>query len=250
MQPNNPYEQQTPLYPTTPNPYGPAGPTPLTVSQPSGGKPIGLIIALFVSIVLLFGSIGFGFWAFAGRQDYKDNVDKKIAAGVEAASQKITAEKELEYLEREKNPYKQYVGPATFGSVRFDYPKTWSAFISENAVTNSKPIEGYLHPNIVPALQSGTDFALRLEVMGGVYENNIKTYESMAKQGKVKITPFKLDKVQGVLGARIEGEINKGQNDSMVILPLRDKTIKVWTESQSFLNDFDKIVLPSFSYEP
>lgn len=250
MQPNDPTGQQNPIYPTSPSPYS-VPPSALAAPQPvRSGKPIGLIISFIFTLLLLIGAIIFGMWALAERQDYKNNTDQKVEAAVAVARQEEGSLKEKEFLEKEKSPYKEYVGPATFGAIKFEYPKTWSAFISENAVTSSTPVEGYLHPNFVPALQSGTDFALRVQVVSGVYEQNIKTYESMAKQGKVKITPFKLDKVQSVLGARIEGEINKGQKDAMIILPLRDKTIKVWTESTSFLSDFDTIILPSMSYEP
>ena len=37
----------------------------------------GLAIGLILVSVLLVAALGFGGWAFSGRQDYKNNVDQK-----------------------------------------------------------------------------------------------------------------------------------------------------------------------------
>jgi hypothetical protein len=53
-----------------------------------------------------------------------------------------------------------------------------------------------------------------------------------------------------VVGSRIDGEINLGQKDSMILLPVRDKTIKISTESQEFMGDFNDIVLANLKFVP
>jgi hypothetical protein len=78
----------------------------------------------------------------------------------------------------------------------------------------------------------------------------MRTYESATKAGKVKVSPFKADKVQNILGSRIDGEINAGQKDSMIVVPLRDKTLKVWTESDQFVGDFNTVILPNLTFVP
>jgi hypothetical protein len=209
--------------------------------------------ALLIPIVLLSCSLVialvFALWAFTSRQDYKNNSDKKAAAAVKIAEQQTSDEKDKEFLEKEKSPYETYVGPADYGSINITYSKKWSAFITESN-NSSQPIEGYLHPNFVPGIQSGIAFALRVQVLNQSYDQALKNYESQAKAGKIKVSPFKADKVPNVLGARIDGEITQGQKDSMVIFPLRDKTLKIWTESDQFLSDFNTIILPNLTFVP
>lgn len=228
-----------------------SGQFPQTPIQPPKRRVNILIVPVVALSVLLVASLGFGYWAFMGMQDYKNNSDKKVARAVEIAEQKTETAKDKEFVEKEKIPHKSYKSPDTIGGVAFEYPKTWSAFMTENKQTNGgTPLEGYLHPDVVPGLQSGTDFALRTQVLSQPYSTAISQYESKVKSGKVKILPFKADKVQNVLGIRVEGEINKGQVSSLIAVPIRDKTLLVWTESTTYLDDFNKIILPSLSFTP
>lgn len=243
MQPDNnggyPPQQQVP----------PNYPAPISNSQMKKHHAWGLIISLIVSLLLLLGAAGFAIWAYGGREDYKNNADKKINAAVEIAKQQKSDEKDKEFVEKEKNPFKVYKGPSTFASVNVTYPKTWAAFVTETD-KSSNPVDGFFHPNFVPGVQSGTAFALRIQVVNQPYNQQLKEYESKTKAGKVRVSPYKAPKVPDVLGTRVEGEINTGQKDFMVLFPVRDKTLKVWTESESFLKDFNEIILPNLTFVP
>jgi hypothetical protein len=227
---------------------GPLGPEfmPASKQKKHGHK---LLIWLILATVLLAGSIGFGVWAYMERQDYKENVDQKIADAIEVAGQEISTEKDNEFREKEKEPFKNYKSPATFGSVEIVYPKTWSAFVTETD-RGGTPVDGYFHPDFVPGIQSGTQFALRLEVVNRAYDQELRRFDSAVRNGKVNVAPYRVRKTEGVLGSRIDGEINAGQNDFMVMFPMRDKTLKIWTESESFLKDFDDIILPNLVFVP
>lgn len=209
----------------------------------------GLLIPLIISIVLLLGISGFAIWAFMERGTYKDKSDAIVAKEVELAKQETASEKDKEFVEKEKEPFKEYKGPSQFGSLHLSYPKTWSAFITEDGSSNQS-IDGYMHPNYVPGLKSGTDFALRFQVVDRSYDTEMKKFESKVKQGKVTVSPYRAKNVPDVLGSRVVGEINKGQNDTMVLFPLRDKTLIVWTESNQFLKDFDDNVLSALIFVP
>lgn len=209
-----------------------------------------LLIPLVISIVLFVAAAGFGMWAFAGMQDYKNNSDKKVATAVEIAQQQTSTAKDKEFVEKEKSPLKEYKGPAAFGTISMQYPKTWSAFITEAANNSGTPIDGYLHPGFVPGVQSGTDFALRVKVVSKQYADELKQFEGKVKTGKVKVSPYSAPKVSGVLGSRVEGEINTGQQDTLVLFPLRDKTIEISTESAQFKGDFDAIILANLTFVP
>lgn len=221
----------------------------MPVQLPKDG-PNRLLIPFVICLVLFVAAAGFGMWAFANMQDYKNNSDKKVATAVQIAQQETSSAKDKEFVEKEKSPLKEYKGPAAFGTLSIQYPKTWSAFVTESDNNGGTPIDGYMHPGFVPGLQSGTDFALRVKVVSRQYADELKQYESRVKAKKVSISPYTAPKVSGVLGSRIDGEINTGQQDSMVLFPLRDKTIEISTESSQFKGDFDSIILANLTFVP
>ena len=209
----------------------------------------GLLVPLILSVFLLIVSIGFGFWAFMGRQDYKNNSDQKSAEAVERAEAALSEKKEAEFVEREKEPLKEYKGPATFGSLFIKYPKTWGAFITQED-NSSTPIDGYMHPNFVPGMQSGTAFALHFQVTNVSYDQELKKYESAVKLGDAQVTPTTAPKVPDVAGVRITGEIETGKKGTLVMFPLRDKTLIIATESEQFNQDFNNIILANLTFVP
>ena len=242
MNPNNPQGfQGTPQM--SPNSYQ----QPQLPKAPK--KPFNILIIPLVAFILFFlGALGFGIWAYSERGTYKNETDKIVAKEVELAEQRVATEKDKEFLEKEKVPHKKYVAPSISGSVSVEYPKTWAAFITEGK--NSKPLDGYLHPDFVPGTASGTAFALRIELVERSYDAELRQHESKVRSGKVAITPFRAEQVPDVLGARVEGEINTGQKDIMVLFPVRDKTLKISTESESFYNDFNNIILKTLRFVP
>ncbi len=204
-----------------------------------------LLIPLIVTVMFFFGTLGFAAWAFMGRQDYKNNVDPKIAAAVAAAVEKTKTEKDNEFVQREKEPLREYVGPVSLGSVTFKYPKTWSGYYTDKN-TESMLI---MHPKLVPGNDKSL-YALRVEVVSTAYDKVLQSYESSVKSGKLTAEPYRLELLQEVEGVRINGELSNGVSGSMVILPLRDKTLKISTESEEFTEDFDGIILKNFTFSP
>src|SRR4051794_28439176 len=90
-----------------------------------------LLLPLLVALLLLVGVAVFGVWAFGSRQDYKDNVDAKIATAVASAKVDEDKVKDAQFAEESKNPLKTYTGPAAYGSVTINYPKTWSGYVRD-----------------------------------------------------------------------------------------------------------------------
>lgn len=208
------------------------------------------LVAFILTTVLLLGSLGFGFSMFSSREDYKNNVDEKIAKAVEVAEAQLSEKKEAEFLEREKEPLTSYTGPAAYGSLSIGYPKTWSAYINESG-GSSVPLDGYLNPVFVPNVQNNkANVALHFQVMDTSYTQVTRALESQVKAGKIRTAAFSAPKVPGTVGIRVDGEVVTGKSGSMIILPLRDKTLKVWTESPQFVEDFNNIVIPNLNFVP
>ncbi len=206
------------------------------------------VLAFVVLGVGLVGAIVFGVWAFAGQQDYKKNVDAKIATAVEANTKKVKAEDAVAYAEASKNPLKTYVGPVEFGTVRLQYPRNWSVYVASG--NGSTPVSLYAYPEVVPSVTADTsNFALRMEVVDQKYSVVLKQFAGQLQQGGLKIKPYVLPQVAGVTGARLDGQLSQNKKGSMVILPVRDKTLKLWTESDTFIKDFDASILPNASFQ-
>lgn len=212
---------------------------------------------LFVSleallIICLIAAIGFGGWAFSSRQDFKNNSDKKSAVAVEAAKKVQADELQKAFAEQEKSPNKTYKGPTTYGSVTFNYPKTWSGYVDESS--SSEPINGYFYPVVVPGLQSKTAYALRLELVNTDYSSVLIQHDIQVKDGSVKVSAYVPPKMAGVTnvqtGTKLDGSLDQNTKGSMVIIKVRDKTLQVYTQSNDYLKDFNETILPSLTFAP
>lgn len=210
----------------------------------------GLLIPLIIVTLLLFGAIGFGVWAFMERDLYKNKTNEVVAQEVARAEKAVAETKDKQFLEEEKKPLQEYKGPGAYGAISIMYPKTWSAQVTEQA-QGTTPVDGYFHPSFVPGPQSGTAFALRIQVVNQPYNQVAKTYDSQVKTGKIKAAPYRAPKVAGeTAGMRLDGEVSNGKQGSVILLPLRDKTIKVYTENVQFMNDFNDIILANMTFTP
>lgn len=208
-----------------------------------------------ISVVLavVFGLLSvlflvFGVWAFSERSTYKNDVDAIVADKVVLAVQSAETAKDAEFVELEKAPNRVYTGSATYGSFQFSYPKTWSLYEEEGR--SGAVLNVYGFPGIVPGVSSKRPYAIRLEISTKSYDSELSSLQKSIESGKVTAAAYRPAKLQDVLGTRISGEIATGVNGSMVLLPLRDKTIKIFTESNEFIGDFTNIILPSISYIP
>ncbi len=213
-----------------------------------------LAIIFFLTIVLLIGSLVFGFWAFMGRQDFKSQSDKKIAIAVAAAEKKTAAAKDAEYADKEKNQLKTYLGPVAYGSMSFKYPRAWSALITE-AVSGTNVVDGYFYPNYLPGgpgngtVSQAISYSLRVQIISSAYSDALRPFVPGVTSGKLKARPIKATLASNTVGTRYDGEIFLGKQGSMAVFPLRDKTILVWTESTNFSSEFEN-TLASLSFVP
>ncbi|MBW3568831.1 hypothetical protein KY385_01750 [Candidatus Parcubacteria bacterium] len=203
-----------------------------------------LLIPLIISSVCFFGVLGFAAWAFYERNDYKNNVDQKIEAAVEVANEKLATEKDNEFLEREKFPLSEYQGPAQFGGIKVSYPKTWSSYI-----LNEENAEYIFNPKFVSAAND-SPHALKITVEGMSYDESITKYEGQVRDGLLKAVAYSLPKVPGVVGVKFDGQVEEGRVESVIVLPLRDKTITIASQASDRFKDFNNIILPDLTFSP
>lgn len=203
-----------------------------------------LVIPLIFAVIGFFSALGFGAWAFYERNDYKNNTDKKVEAAVVVAKEKLSTEKDNEFLEREKFPLVEYQGPAQFGSVKVSYPKTWSAYI-----LNDNNGEYIFNPKFVSASKE-SPHALKITIEDTPYNDSITEYEGQVREGLLKAVAYSLPKVPSVVGIKVDGEVKEGKVESIVILPLRDKTIIIASQTPDRFRDFNEIILKNITFSP
>lgn len=215
------------------------------------GAVSGVVISLVLAVLLLLGAVGFGFWAYASRQDYKTRTDQKVAAAVAEATKGEARRKDAEFIEAEKLPLRTYNGPEAYGSLVLQYPKTWSGYVSVSKSNGSGAlIDGYFNPGVVPSVaDQDSVFALRLQVLGQSYSEVAKSFATSGSDAP-KITAYALPKLPKVVGLRLTGKLKDNKTGDMIVLPLRSQTLQIWTEGNQFSNDFNNNILPNFSFSP
>lgn len=194
----------------------------------------GLIAVIFASLAV---------WSYMGFVDQRDNVQKKIDIAVEDAVKDQREKDDKRFIEQEKVPTREYVGPETLGRVSFQYPKTWSGFVAKD----SGGLEAYFNQDIVPPISDQQPFAVRVLIQAQAYETVIKSYEGLVKKGDVKSIPYTTN---GFSGIRLDGKFSKDREGSVILFQLRDKTLSMATDSLKYKTDFDNIIMKTISFNP
>ena len=203
-----------------------------------------LLLISIVLTILVLGLGSFGIWAYVNYSDQKNNVDQKISAAVADAKRQQTNDDEAAFAEREKQPTRQFVGPDDLGRVQVNYPKTWSVYVGDDG-SNGSTYEAYFAAGVVPPVDSKTPYALRITVENKTYDDVLKGYQDAVKKGDLKSSSVTL---QGQTGTRLDGAFSKTVSGSMVLYKVRDKTLEVYTQSPTFVSDYNNIILPSLVF--
>ena len=204
---------------------------------------------IILELLIIVGLVVFAVKIYASRQDYKNNVDAKIAAAVTVAKNQQQSVDNTNYQNQEKYPLANYTGPSDFGSVSVNYPKSWSAYV--DTTSSSTPLDGYFNLSYVPSINSqSTPFSLRVQVINQTYDSTISNISSLQQSNLVSVSPYSLPKVPQVIGVIVIGQIVNNLQGIMVVLPLRNETLEIWTTGTNFISDFNNIILPNFSFAP
>lgn len=256
----NPQSPQNSPYPSTPNPYDtPQQPYQPASNQPYAGNPqtgfpapqapnsgggvrkpskAWMIIAI-IFIVIAVGVAALAVWMSMNYFDQKNNVDSKITAAV-ATAQKEQADKDAaQYLEKEKQPNREFAGPDDYGHLSFDYPKTWSVFVNKDAAAGGS-YEAYLNPGVVPPVNVNTQYALRVLIEQKEYDKVVETYKSLVTKGELKSSTVKLD--EETTATRLDGAFTKDIRGVAIIFKIRDKTVTMRSDADTFKNDYEALI--------
>lgn len=206
-----------------------------------------LLVSTIILALLLVTATGGFVWAYSRMTYWQNDTEGKLADARTAAKVEQQADDDKKYREEEKKPNRVYQGPTDLGSVKFNYPKTWSVYEAE---TENK-LQAYFYPIKVPKVAAGvTPYALRVNVDDTSYADTLKQYESIVKDGKATATAIQLKNGDDQYdGTRVDGQITKTVNGSVVIFKVRDKTLQLFVDSGDYKADFDNIILKSLTFK-
>lgn len=240
--------------PLPPQPFGPSAPGTLPLNatavtsiptpapatparQPVSRNLIETIILVVVSIVAVV-FIGLFIWKYIEWDSVKTDVDGQINRAVALAVSENTTKLENDFVEREKYPYKSFMGPIDYGSVSFEYPKTWDVYIARDA-SNGGDFEAYFNPGEVQPVSATTINALRLTIRDAAFDNVTRTYDGLVRNGRLNVVTRN---VGSTIANVYTGELPNNIHGVLAAFKLRDKTVLIQTDAELFSAEYYKLL--------
>lgn len=202
----------------------------------SGNTMLIVVIVVLAIMTIVFG--GLAIWSYVNYQSAYTDVEgqKEVAA---ATARQEQAEKSLqEFTEREKEPNATFVGPDDYGRLEFNYPKTWSVHESTD-ISRGGTYEAYLNPGVVPPISRDQQFALRVLIETKDYDAVVAGYANLVRKGDLRSG---VTTASGNQGTRFDGNFSNNIRGSAVVYKIRDKTVTLRTDAETFMTDFDRII--------
>ena len=238
---------QQPNFPQAMGGFGSSGnpvPTSRITPKPSGpqsgtNKQTILTVVAIVGGLAAVTFLGLFIWMYIQWTIAKTNVDGQVEVAVASAVNEKTEEMENQFTEREKYPYVIFAGPADYGELTFEYPKTWSMYEAQDA-SNGGEYAAYLNPDKVYPVGDNIN-ALRVLIKNQPYESYIQQYDGEVKSGNmtVMVRPINGENANVYTG-KLPGT-NEYQG-IVAVIKVRDKTIVLQTDSMVFAEEFSKIL--------
>ena len=203
------------------------------------GAVSGAVIAVILLSLAFIAAVGFGGWAFIQYNDLQDNFELESELVVKKAV-KEQADADAKNLEEAlKEPNRQFVGPDDYGRVTFDYPRTWSVYEATDVSNGRGTYEAYLSPLVVPPVNKEQKYALRVTIDDENIDKVLADYERNVEEGLLKTSSFR---ASGISATRIDGNFSEKIRGSAVVFKIRDKTLTVRTDSNTFQKDFEELI--------
>jgi len=197
-----------------------------------------IAIAGLLLLVVIFGA--FSAWAYVNYLDQKKDVDSKISDAAAKARLEQSDKDETDFAVRESKDTKQFTGPSDYGHLTFDYPKKWSAYqATDVSEGGGAKYEAYLNPDLVPPISDTQKFALRVTIEQITYDKAVASYNTLIKRGDLKSSVYNDGKHTGTV---LVGNFNKDIIGTAVLIKLRDRTLTLRTDGDTFKDIFAAIL--------
>ena len=217
-------------------------PAPVVQVDKSGGA-VGLIktIAIIVLSLMTVTFIGLFVWKQIEFATVEDDIEGRIAAAEQKAKLEQGEEDLAKFAEEEKNPFRDFAGPADYGQLSFKYPKTWSVYVAKDA-SNGGDYEAYFNPLVVNTVSDNTVNSLRVVIRDKSFDEVVAEYQRALERKDSGLSMSTVD-VNGITMNRYTGVIpNTNLNGVFVVFKIRDKTAILQTDAEQFVGDFDALL--------
>ena len=214
----------------------------LNAQQQKKSSTLAETLILIVVCLIAATAIVFAVYFFMQFNELKTDFDLQKDAAVAEAVAKQQDEDNAKFAEAEKLPYKQFSGPSDYGSISFEYPKTWNVYIDSDGLSNNSDFISYFRPEQVDSIKdSSSRFALRFKILNQQITNVQKQYDSKIQSGKMTSSIFNADN-NNITGTKYVGEIDKDMNGIVVLIKVNDKTAIFQTDSMVYQQDFETLI--------
>ena len=235
-----------PVQPMTAPQMAPQPGTPnLNAPQPAAKKDMGDVIKIIVIVALALTTvtfIGLFVWMMLQYNEASTDVNGQIAIAVAEAKDEQALQDEAEFLEREKYPYQTFSGPADYGELTFQYPKTWSVYVASDAAKGGD-FKAYLNPVQVNEVSDNTIMALRVTIRTDDFEKVTAEYQRKMEARDADLTMESITFADGITANKYTGKIpDTDLRGYIVVFKIRDKAVILQTDSEVFKADFDRLL--------
>ncbi|KKW01213.1 MAG: hypothetical protein UY35_C0033G0006 [Candidatus Saccharibacteria bacterium GW2011_GWC2_48_9] len=212
-----------------------SGMNTLQKQQAGISLPIVMVVILALTTIV-FG--GLAIWAYTEYQRSSTDVNSQVRIAVVEAQKEQQEDDEEKFAQREKEPNLDFTTPDDYGRVTFKYPKNWSVYVATDPTRGGK-YEAYLHPKEVPMVKTNEQFALRVLIEDRDYDQVTDSYKSKVNSGDLA---YSTTNSQGNIGARYDGNFSQNIRGAAVAYKVRDKTLTLRTDADTFKPDFEAII--------
>ncbi len=197
-------------------------------------KTICLIFTSLIAIVF----IGLFVFMYLQWDTAHTDVDGQVEKAVAIAENNLRTELEENFAKKEKYPYSTFGGPSDFGSLTFEYPKTWSLYIPNDA-SNASDYHAYMNPGAVYVANDKTVMALRVSIVNKLTDKVKTNYTKKVQKGTMTVSTkvvngINVDVYKGLLDSKYYGFV--------CIFKIRDKTAIIQTDAYIFEEDFNRVL--------
>lgn len=196
------------------------------------------VLTAVIFIVLFVAAGAFGTYSYLNYIEQKTNVDGKISLAEAEARRAQSEEDTKRHLEEMQRPFLTFAGPEDYGRLSFQYPKTWSVHVAKDA-SRGGTYEAYLNPVTVPPVSNAARFGLRVTIDNRNYETVVSSFRSKVESGDLKSSAVTIN---GENATRLDGSFTTDIRGSAVIFKIRDKTVSMRTDADTFAPQFNEIV--------
>ena len=219
------------------------------VQQPLAAPPkkkdvAGLVKTIVIIALSLLAVTFIGLFIWMKNEYETENsrdLDGEIELAVAASKDELTTKMENEFVEREKYPYKSFSGPIDYGELSFEYPKTWSVYVAEDAV-NGGTFSAYFNPGEIEPISNLNIDALRVQIVDRPYDDVVQEYTGPLQDVNRPLTVESIT-VNGTSANLYTGAIPGTEFKGFIlVLKIRDKTAILRTDSVLFEAEFRKLI--------